>query len=410
MFGTGVFINTVNLAKRTGALGFLSYIIVALLMLPLILAVAQMVRFHPAGGFYAYAAHDVSLFAGFFSAWAYFTGKLASAALLIHVFSTLLQTIIPALAGINPLIIDFIILALFTWLNWYNLKTGARITSVFIFLKFTPIIFAILASIYLFNTWSLPPEAFHWQALPATLPLVLYAFVGFEVACSISASIQDADKNAPKAILYSFFVAVCITVLYQFVLFAATGTDLMALHSFTGVFPTLLQHISNSAWLTHLANLLNIAVATSALGGSYGILLSNSWNLYTLAQNKHVVASSWFSQLNKYGVPFFCVLAEIALCISYFLVSWGGQIALQQISVLGCTIAYGLTVLGLLKIHNRSLLPWLALVSCLLLFCTVIWNFLVKDTNQLFYYILLLVVGVVMFFVQRRRSLVGTNL
>src|SRR5262249_15875352 len=152
-----------------------------------------------------------------------------------------------------------------------------------IFLKFIPIIFAILSSIYLFNFWSMPTDLVIWQALPPTLPLVLYAFVGFEVACSLSTAIKDADQNAPKTILYSFLIAVTITVLYQLILFAAVGNELIKLTDFTGVFPALLKQIFNNGWSTHVANVLNIAIASSALGGSYGILLSNAWNLYVLA-------------------------------------------------------------------------------------------------------------------------------
>jgi len=101
MFGTGIFINTVTLAKLTGFLGFFSYSIVALLLLPLIIAIAALLKRYPSGGFYTYAARDINITAGFLSAWAYFIGKIASAALLIHFFIIMLQTIIPWLQPID---------------------------------------------------------------------------------------------------------------------------------------------------------------------------------------------------------------------------------------------------------------------------------------------------------------------
>ena len=134
MFGAGIFINTLSLSHLAGFLGFVSYSIAALLLVPLIISMATLIEQFPDGGFYAYAAKSVNAITGFFSAWAYFTGKLASAALLIHVFSTLITTLIPLLS-INPFILDGIILCLFTWLNLLHMKTGRILMYAFIFLK-----------------------------------------------------------------------------------------------------------------------------------------------------------------------------------------------------------------------------------------------------------------------------------
>src|SRR5271169_2910080 len=79
MLGVGIFINTAELAKRAGALGCLSYALVGILLLPLIICVAELVKLHPSGGFYIFARREINPFFGFLSAWIYFTGKLASA-------------------------------------------------------------------------------------------------------------------------------------------------------------------------------------------------------------------------------------------------------------------------------------------------------------------------------------------
>src|SRR6476620_3392969 len=85
MLGAGIFINTSTLAGRAGMLSGSMYLLVGLLMLPLILSIAQLLRLHPAGGFYAFAKNEVNPFVGFLSGWSYFTSKLASCMLMIHV-------------------------------------------------------------------------------------------------------------------------------------------------------------------------------------------------------------------------------------------------------------------------------------------------------------------------------------
>lgn len=405
MFGTGVLINTINIAQRAGFLGFLSYGTVALIMLPIIASISAVVQKYPEGGFYAYARETIGPWAGFLSAWTYFTGKLASASLLIHIFSTTLRNIIAPLQAMHILGIDLIILFFFLWLNQYNLKTGAKITYTFIFLKLTPVIGAILGCLYLARYWSLPPETLLWSGIPSTIPLVLYAFVGFEAACSLSNKIKDAQINAPKAILYSYAFVVLTTIAYQGLIFATLAKVLLLKESFLAIFPTLFEHlfVYNNVFHKHLLHIIHIAIATSALGGSYGILLSNAWNLHTLAVNDHIIGSSRFKKLNQYGVPFLCIIAEITLCLFYLTLTYGNQIALQQISVLGCTVAYTLSILGLLISSERRALSIIGLASCTVLLTTCIYNFFLSDIRYLLIFSSIITFGIIMFITTRQK-------
>ena len=407
MFGTGVLINTVNLAYHAGFLGFLSYLMVAVMMLPLILSIAATVQRHPEGGFYAYAARDIHPAVGFLSAWTYFVGKLASAALLIHIFTTTIKMIIPALDSYSSLMLDGIILALFIGLNMFNMKTGTYITYGFIFAKFVPILFAIIACIAYFNRWQIPAKSLLWEGLPSTIPLVLYAFVGFEVACSLSNSIEDSKKNAPKAILYSFGIVVFLTTLYQFLIMATFGSEISLLSNFLGIFQVILNFIMRRASSLRmiLLKLFYIAGASSALGGSYGILFSNSWNLYTLAQKKHIPFASFFTKFNQYNVPFICVLVEGFICAAYLFLTAGHQVTLQQISVLACTIAYACSVLGLIvasrkqKIDCSPLLAWTGLASCMLLAGSSIRNFMRSGIGYLGFFFALIGCGMLLYLI-----------
>ena len=134
MLGSGIFVNTVLLASKTGALGSFDYGIGGLLILPLILAFSQLLSDFPGGSFYDFgkAIHPAL---GFLNSWIYFMGKLATPAFGIHIFVTLLQTIMPALADYNPLILDSLIVCLFVGLNLMNLRTGRSVNYLFIALK-----------------------------------------------------------------------------------------------------------------------------------------------------------------------------------------------------------------------------------------------------------------------------------
>lgn len=406
MFGTGVLINTINIAHKAGALGFLSYAVVAFIMLPIMLGVSELVKKYPDGGFYTYAEQTIGPWAGFLSSWTYFTGKLASATLLIHIFATTLKNIVIPLHTIPTQVIDCVILLFFLWLNQYNLKTGTKITYTFIVLKLMPIVGAILSCLYLAQHWSLPPATVAWHTIPSTIPLVLYAFVGFEAACSLSNRIKNSHINGPKAILYSYLFVVSITITYQFLMFTTLGSLLTLPKTFLDIFPTLLGFMFHhqAPYLQHLLHLLHIAIATSALGGSYSILLSNAWNLHTLALNNHLFKSESFKKLNAYGVPFLCIIAETFICLCYLGLTAGNQIALQQVSVFGCTLAYTLSILGLLALAQRSFLGYAGLASCLLLIITCLHNFFISDIRYLFIFIGIIASGMSMYWLSQKHE------
>ena len=52
IIGSGVFINTAELAKRAGIFGALCYAVVGVLLFPLILSFVRLLQLYPGGGFY----------------------------------------------------------------------------------------------------------------------------------------------------------------------------------------------------------------------------------------------------------------------------------------------------------------------------------------------------------------------
>ncbi|MCX5922397.1 MAG: APC family permease [Candidatus Dependentiae bacterium] len=411
MLGAGIFINTPELAKQAGMLGAFNYLIVGVLMLPLILSIAQLLRLHPAGGFYTFAQKEINPFIGFLSGWSYFTSKLASSMLMIHVSVTLLQLIIPSIAWIHPFALDTMVVCLFSALNMLNMKAGSTIQTMFIGFKTIPIFFAILSGIFLFQTNNFIATTIMWDGIYTSLPLVIYAVIGFEAACSMSSKIKDAHKNAPLAVLISFGIVISIAFLYQALFYGALGTTLTHV-DYRGAFPALLHALFGDSLLTHkLAGLLHIAIASSTLGAAYGIIFSNSWNLHILAQHHHIIGSRFFTKLNSNFIPFACVLVEGALCLMYLIISQGNHVPLQQIGALGCVIAYTLSVIALLHATRNNpattikrWIPMLGLVSCAILMTACINSFFVKGMSSLIVYSLLIAFGIGMYKITLQRA------
>lgn len=407
MLGAGIFINTVELAKRAGTLGGFAYLLIGVLLLPLIISIAHLMKMYPDGGFYTFARMEISPFVGFFSTWSYFVAKLASATLMIHASVLLLQQLIPVLAIIHALILDSMILTLFTILNMLNIRTGSYIQAGFMGLKLTPIVFAIITGLFLLFGGTAAPINFVWSGIASSIPLVLYAATGFEATCSLSSRIKDAHRNGPLAIFISYSIVITIAFLYQIIFYTSLGDKLAQATNYLFAFPTLTATLlpSDLPLAHNIFVTLHLAIASSALSGAYGILFSNNWNLYTLAQYHHVLFSSYMTKLNKHFIPFACVIIEGLLCALYLAVTYGATVALQQVAAMGSTIAYTLSVLALCVAKYRrpevtinAWIPALGFIICLILIGFCIRNFIIAGIlSPLIAFLTLLIFGVGMF-------------
>ncbi len=407
MMGSGIFINTVELSKQTGLLSGFMYPLIGLLIFPLILSIMELIALYPSGGFYTYGQQELSPFIGFLSTWSYFIAKLASASLMIHVSMSLLTQIFPALLTIGSVLtFDLLILSLFIVLNLLNMRTGSRIQFGFLGFKLIPVLFVIAGGLLFFSPTHVVSLPFIWSGIGTSLPLVLYAATGFESMCAISNKIENAQRNAPRAIMISFITMMSLVFLFQFLFYATLGSALSDQTNYLGAFPALLHKLfaGHEIIIHKLQAFFHLAIAFSALGGCYGILYSNNWNLYILAQHKKVKGWHFLTRLNKQAIPYICLAIEWLICIGYLYFTTGTQLILQQLAALGTTVTYAISVIALLHAYNKNnqpfhkkFIPLAALASCILFVGTCIRNFFICSIFPLIGFSLLLLAGLLLY-------------
>jgi APA family basic amino acid/polyamine antiporter len=371
--GSGLFINSTELAKRAGICGALSYAIVGLLLFPLILCFAQLLQLHPGGGFYSFCSRSVHPLAGFLSTWCYFATKLSSVALVIHIFILSMQAIVPFLAAYNPLILDVLLLSVLVGLNMLNVKTGSTIQGYITIIKLTPIALVFTSGIMYFFTGSFISTETVWSGIPTTIPLVLHAMLGFETACSISRNMQNPKVNAPKAVLISYSIVMLMYVMFQGLFYIVLGPQLAMQTDYHNAFPLLISTVTSSSLANSVLNyMVSIAIASSALGSGFGMIYANMWNLYSLAELRPTaLPSKIVMSLNSFSIPFLCVLAEGIICGLYMFIINGERTTFQQLSGLGATLTYFLSIVGLIATLQQNkkniVIPLLGLLNCILL-------------------------------------------
>lgn len=403
MIGGGIFVNTVLLSRNAGGLSAAAYLLVALLILPLIITISRLSKLHAGGNFYDYGLTLGSYF-GFLSALSYFIAKLASCALATHVGMSLLQTIFPVLQAAPTLFLDCCVISLFAVLNTLNLRVGKHIQLFFIVCKFIPILFVVLVGLYLFNPTNFSVEHLYPVGMLTSVPFILHAFMGFEVSCSLSRSLQNPEKDGPRAVLIAYGLGVAVVSLFQFLFYGSLGSIFDSLSSYLGAFPALLSLVPHITPYTYMIGkgILHMGIAASVLGAAYGIMYSNLWNLFELAVRGHVVKKALFTRLNLHNIPVFCVLAEAIVVVIYLFLTKGNQVPLQQTAAFGSTIAYTISALALVVLVRRiekrfALLSLLGLGSCLLLLAFIINNFTVYGFIPALVFMAILLMGSLMY-------------
>ena len=409
MVSTGIFVNTVILSQTSGAACFLLYPLIGILMLPLIAAIGTLLKEYPSGGFYAFAK-DISPFLGFLSCWSYFFAKLASGSLMLYVATVFFQQLIPQLATIDPVLISLLTLIVFAFFNLLNTQIGVIIQGFFLTAKFIPILFVIFSGIIMLDTSGITYDSFIWEGVSISVPLVLYCLAGFEAACSLSRNIENPSVNAPKAIYYSFSIIIVLYGLFQGLIYLGTHTSLETLATYKDTFPFLAHKFFSSEILANkIATLMAFTIGSSALGGSYGVLFSNSWNLYTLAENGHTFMPKAVTKLNRHNMPMFAIFLETAVCALFLLLTRGYQVPLQQTASFGVTLAYSISAFAYYHFIKKTATSWVsfiipsfAFITCAIFILSCVNSFMQTGIIPLLLFIAILIFGTSMFVYQEQ--------
>jgi amino acid transporter len=412
MIGTGLFINTYNLSSSTGAAGFLLYPLVGLCMLPLIAITGKLLGYFPTGGLYAFGKSH-SPFLGFLSCWSYFFGKLASCTVMLSVGATMLQKLIPGAENLSITTLCLMLLTFFTILNLQNMKTGMIVQSFFLTSKSIPILLAIVAGIFLWDTSTIAANQFIWENLPMNVPLVLYCLAGFETACALGRNIENPSVNGPKAVYYSFSIIMVLYGIFQGCIYMTSHDLLATISGYEGIFPAIVSKLCNNPVIAQKMTLLvNFAIGSSALGGAYGILFANSWNLLTLAEHNHIIGSSIVTKFNRHNTPWVAVLCESFVCAIFLWCNQTSLLSLRTTATLGIVIAYTVSAFAYYQLIKKNgaptkelILARAAFVTCMLFVASCALNFVKTGLMPLILFVAILIAGIAMFMYKKATKL-----
>jgi amino acid transporter len=315
--GAGIFALPAAVALKLGAAAPIAFAICAAAMALFVTCFALAgSRVSLTGGLYAYVEVAFGRYVGFLTAVLLFLSAVLSVAGVVTLFAGSLATLIPVLNGtIGRAILMGLIYAILAGINIRGVRAGGGAVAVVTVAKLIPLIAFIAIGLFFIQ-----PQALAWPGWPegdtlgSAVLLLMFAFVGIEVALVPSGEVKNPSRTVPRAIYTALVVTTVIYVAIQLVAQGVLGSEL-------GNFATAPLAEAAGRFLGNTGRTVLLAGATiSAFGFVASDILGSPRYLFALARDG--ILPKTLAHLHpRYRSPDFAIVAYALIAFGFSLTS-----------------------------------------------------------------------------------------
>jgi amino acid transporter len=214
-------------------------------------------------------------------------------------------------------VLEVVLMAIFTALNFIALKWYNRISSGITWWKVAVPVITIIVVFTKFHSGNFSagggffPTGTGMKDVFGALPgaSIIFAYLGFEQADQLAGEIKNPQRNLPLAIILSILIATVIYVLLEVVFIGATPASLLTNGGFAGIKSSDPIALAPFAALTalvgfgFLSGVLRVDAFISPGGTGSMYLTATSRVSYGLARNRYFPGI--FGRVDKRGIPWF---------------------------------------------------------------------------------------------------------
>ena len=227
--GAGIFVLPALVAKGLGPAAPLAFIACALAMILFVtcFAVAGS-RVSLTGGLYAYVEVAFGRYIGFLAGILYCLTAISAVAGVVNVFVNSVAGLVPLLGNpIMRVVVIALVYGILVFINVRGVREGAGAVTVVTMAKLLPILLFICVGIFFIHpaniTWPGWPGS---KALGDSVVLLMFAFVGIEVALIPSGEVKNPARTVPRSCYLALVITTIIYILIQLVAQGTLGTNL----------------------------------------------------------------------------------------------------------------------------------------------------------------------------------------
>lgn len=299
-------------------------------------------RFEGTGGPVVYANAAFGRFAGFQAGWVFYFARAAALAANANVMVTYAATFAPGVdQGAVRIAVLLLIIVVFAAINIVSVKGAVGTLNVFTILKLTPLIGLVLWGLYAFGANAPAPTLPTLGSAESVGLLLLYAFVGFEIATVTAGETRDPKRAVPRALVLTILA---MTALYFLVQLAYVAV-------MQGVSP---EGAALAAAATKLAgpigaSAISVAAIVSICGNIFGSMITGP--RLTFAMGEEGSLPRWFAVVHeRFATPANSIALYVV--IAGALATSGAFVALAVMSSLARMLLYLLCTAALLKLRR----------------------------------------------------------
>ncbi len=349
IIGAGIFGLPARVHGLIGSYSLIAFILCAIIIGFIVLCYAEVSsRFSATGGPYLYAREAFGSVVGFEVGWLYWIVRITTFAANCNLFVTYLGFFDERIAtGAGRAVVIGAIVVLLAGVNLVGVKQSALMTNLFTAGKLIPLFIFVLVGMFFIQ-----PANFNFDVVPEydtfskAVLILIYAFVGFEVAVVLGGETKDPQRTMPFALLVAVLVVAVLYILIQIVSIgtlpglAASERPLAdAAASFMGAF--------GAAFIT-------VGALISILGNLNVGLLGGTRLLFAMSEQKDLpaVVSSTHS---KFKTPYVAIIfsAVVILLLTIF----SSFITALAIATITRLLVYATTCLALPVFRRRGDAP-----------------------------------------------------
>ena len=329
--GAGIFALPALVAAQLGTGAPLAFLACALAMVVFVTSFALAgSRVSLTGGLYAYVETAFGRFIGFIAGVLYFLTAILAASGIVALLADTIGAMVPILAyGATHFLVVLVVFGALAWINIRGVKSGAGAVWLVTIVKLVPLF--IFVGVGIFFVRRADALTITWPGVPVLgrgVLLLLFAFVGIEVALMPSGEVKNPARTVPRAIYLALAVTTVLYLLIQLVAQGILGGSL-------GKFSTAPLAQAASDFLGEPGrNLMLTGASVSAFGFLASDILSSPRILFALGRDRFLFKA--FAHVHpRFRTPDVAIVAYCAIAAVLSLFSTFQHLAvLSNVAVL----------------------------------------------------------------------------
>jgi len=280
--GAGIFVLPAVVAAGLGAAAPIAYVICAVVMTLVVTSFAIAgSRVSLTGGLYAYVEVAFGSYIGFLAGvLLWLTNVLAVAGVASAIVASVAVIFPVVQAGFGRFLVLVLIFSGLALINIRGVRAGAGTVTAMTIAKLLPLLLFIAVGVFFINPtalgWSVWPSS---DAIGKTVLLLIFAFMGIELALVPSGEVKNPSRTVPRSIFLALAITTALYIAIQLVAQGVLGAELSKFVD-APLAEAASRFLGNAG-----RTILLVGAVISAFGYVSGDILGSPRTLYAFGRN-----------------------------------------------------------------------------------------------------------------------------